>query len=379
VQAVPQLVETLSAGDFAAAMRLLDRAFAEHDVADFASLLPALYQPTDTHMNRQLAVRDGDRLVALLGVFPIEWRLGELVLPVAGIGGVSVDPDHRGRGLMRRLMDAARARIAAAGYPLAYLAGQRQRYRWFGWEVAGCRVRLELSRRNLAAIDPAAPTVSLLPLAPGDVAALEALHRLQPSRCERADFAAHLRNWRHTAFVARCPDGIVGYLVVRERDRSVFELVARTPELQIEVLRAYASRHAKRVTVLLPREPSPLLARLTAEAEVVALEPDGNWWVRDWGRVAGALLAYRHARESLPRGEVVLRCDDQTFRLWVDASGAGASPSSAPSSLTLAGPTLTRLLFGPLPPDAVTALSAAAEPLRSWCPLPLAIPRQDQV
>ncbi len=374
------VVENLGKSDFEPAMQLLDRAFAEHGVADFASLHPALYQPTPAYMARHLGVREGRRLVAMLGVYPIDWRLGDRTLPVAGIGGVAVDPDARGRGLMRLLMDRARATIATRGDPLGYLGGQRQRYRRFGWEASGVRLRLELSAKNLAAIVARAPAVTLAPSTPADHAELAALHGAQSFRCARPDerFAAHLRTWRHESLVARLGERIVGYLVVAARERWITELVAPGPDLAVELLRAHV-RDARSWSVLLPNVPTALLSRLAAEAESVVVEQNGNWWVRDWVRVVGELLAYRHAVRPLLPGEVVLRCAEQTFRLRVDGTGAGAAPSAAPPSLSLDAPTLTRLLFGPLPPAAVVRLPAAAGVLAAWCPLPLALPVQDQV
>ena len=378
---MPVSLETLTARDFPAAMTLLRRAFTEHGETDFASLLPALYQPTDAHMGRQLALRDDGRLVALLGLFPIDWRVGGAVLKVAGIGGVSVDPECRGRGLMRRLMEHARARIAEQGYALSYLGGQRQLYRRFGWEAAGCRVRLGVSVKNLASLEPRAPTVELSPLEAAEVAELEALHRTQPIRCARPtdDFAGFLHGWRHEPLVARADGRVTGYLVHHPGERVVYELVASSPDVAVEMVRAYVRHPDRPCTVVLGSEPSGVLERLGGAAETIGVEHSGNWQVLDWARVAGALLAFRHALDPRPAGEVVLRSESQTFRLWVDASGAGASPCSAPPSLILDGPTLTRLLFGPLSPGQVTTLSAAATALSAWCPLPLALPRQDQV
>jgi predicted acetyltransferase len=287
---------------------------------------------------------------------------------------------------MRTLMEHARDEIAAAGFPLSFLSGQRQRYRWFGWEAAGSRLKLDLCPKNLAALPPRAPAVRLEPLDDTVLSDLEALHRSQPIHCLRppSDFGRHLRNWRHEPLVARVGGDVVGYLVVKPDNRMVFELVARatdsqSPDQAVELLRAYAASHSACCELVLPAVPSPLVSRLATDAERIVVESQGNWWVRDFARVAGALLAMRHAAAPLSQGAVVLRSEDQTFRLFVDASGAGASPCSSPPSLTLDGATMTRLLFGPLPPAAVTALPAAATPLQAWCPLPLALPVQDQV
>jgi len=49
-----------------------------------------------------------------------QWWCGRAV-PMAGVGGVNVAPEDRGRGVARRLMAALLDEMAARGYPLSAL------------------------------------------------------------------------------------------------------------------------------------------------------------------------------------------------------------------------------------------------------------------
>ena len=68
-------VEQLTANDFEEAMDFMNLVFGAHGPHDFASLLPALYQPTDELMKCIWAIRESGRIVAIVGYHPLEWKV----------------------------------------------------------------------------------------------------------------------------------------------------------------------------------------------------------------------------------------------------------------------------------------------------------------
>jgi predicted N-acetyltransferase YhbS len=380
-------VESLLPGDFPAAIAFLDRIFGEHGPHDFARMLPARYQPTSAHMRCQLALREGTSIVGLLGLFPIPWHLGRRPLSVAGVGGVSVEPSRRGQGLMGRLLEAARERARAEGYALLWLDGQRQRYGHHGYERAGTAVTLRLSPRSRAALGAVDP-VTLTPLEADLTAAavLAELHGRQPWRCERPreDFAAFLAGWGQVAFVASSArEGRVGYLTADPQTGTVHELVADTAAMRRAVAAAWVARRGDAVRILASTVFDPLVSALGPVAESLSLGENGNWLVLDWVTVLDTILGAvaEQVPDAMPPGSVVLEVTETGDRLelWVDGAHGGCTTSRRRPAVALPGATLVRLLFGPLPPTAVVPLPADAAALAAWCPLPLGVPRQDQV
>jgi predicted acetyltransferase len=83
-----------------------------------------------------------------------QWWHGRPV-PMAGVAGVMVAPEYRGRGVGRRLMTALLDEIAARGYPLSALfPATMPLYRSLGWELAGARDSVVIPARSLRGLVP---------------------------------------------------------------------------------------------------------------------------------------------------------------------------------------------------------------------------------
>jgi predicted acetyltransferase len=124
---------------------------------------------------RTLGAFDGDRPAASATIHDMrQWWCGRAV-PMAGVGGVMVAPEDRGRGLARRLMAALLDEVAARGYPLSALyPATMPLYRSLGWELAG--------ERDTAVV----PARSLRDLLPPDPAAVAQGAGVRPPRLRRA-------------------------------------------------------------------------------------------------------------------------------------------------------------------------------------------------
>src|SRR5271170_2999975 len=136
-----------------------------------------------------------------------QWWLGRAV-PLAGVAGVKVAPECRGRGAGRALMTALIELMNERGYPLAALyAATRPIYRQLGWEMAGVRYQadiearslLTLTRADFPAVLPAAGMPPLRRPGPADaaevIAVLGRVHELARD-CGPITFSeAMVRSW----------------------------------------------------------------------------------------------------------------------------------------------------------------------------------------
>jgi predicted N-acetyltransferase YhbS len=104
---------------------------------------------------RHLGAFDGGRMLAAAKYFDmVQWWHGRS-LPMAGVAGVTVAPEARGRGLGRALMTALLTEIAARGYPLSALYPSTMTiYRSVGYEAAGGMYQVSMPARSLRALAP---------------------------------------------------------------------------------------------------------------------------------------------------------------------------------------------------------------------------------
>lgn len=102
---------------------------------------------TDLEHGRVLveaAESQAGRSVCRLTLDPIEVVAGDATLQAMGIGNVYTHPDHRGRGLARRVLDAALAEGRSRGAAACMLYGIDGMYDRLGFESAGDEHRIDV-------------------------------------------------------------------------------------------------------------------------------------------------------------------------------------------------------------------------------------------
>lgn len=170
-----------------------------------------------------------------------QWWHGRQV-PMAGVAGVQVGPEHRGRGAGRLLMTALLDQAAARGYLLAALyPATMPLYRSLGWELAGGRHTAVIPARSLRDLvppdldrppgpvppgpvppgpvppGPAGPPPGLRRAGPGDAAAVLAVQaRVHQAARDCGPITwdpGTVRRWLADpdAYVYLCEDGVLSY------------------------------------------------------------------------------------------------------------------------------------------------------------------------
>ena len=134
--------------DFAAQLDLGERAFGPYSQQRRASWVRGARRRAE----------QGLALGAFIGNEPVgaatiqdmrQFWLGGVV-KLAGISGVKVAPEHRGRGIGKQLMTEVLSLAANRGYLLSALyPATTPIYRSFGWELAGAKHRFAIPARSL--------------------------------------------------------------------------------------------------------------------------------------------------------------------------------------------------------------------------------------
>jgi predicted acetyltransferase len=229
---------------------------------DDARLRAAIEPPVAE--GRVLGAFDGDRLVGTGYYHDMrQWWYGRPV-PMAGVAGVMVAPEHRGTGVGRAVMTALAELMTERGYPLSTLyPATMPLYRSLGWEVAGHRHEAVLPARAMSALArPDVKAAGIRRPGPGDAAeVLEVIGRAHEAARDCGPITydeVTVRRWLTAPgryadkdrYAYLAPDGFLGYRWHRGNDEILVERVAAASAGTTRVLWAVVASNASVVDTI---------------------------------------------------------------------------------------------------------------------------------
>jgi predicted acetyltransferase len=240
---------------------------------------------------------DAGQLVASARYLPMQQWWHSQVMPMAGVAGVKVAPEERGRGVGKALMAALLADMASRGYPVSALyPSTLSIYRALGWEVGGGLYEAVMPSRalaELAAPDPVLGGAGGGPDAPGlrhagpadAVAVIETLGRAHqalrqcgPTTREPAEVARWLDDEDHFAYLA--DDGFLSYRWADGHQILRVELLAASSAGTSRAFwRILASHTTMAETIRVKLAPDDPVTWLLRNPEV-AVQREESWMLR---------------------------------------------------------------------------------------------------
>jgi predicted acetyltransferase len=355
---------------------------------------------------RQFGVWDDGRLLGAARYYDMRQYWHGRAVPMAGVGGVKVAPEARGRGVGRALMSALLTAIADQDFALSVLyPATAQIYRSLGWELAGGNYRAEMPGRSLGSLLPPDPQLPLESGQPGRVAPAEAaataalpasaapaVRRATPPDAERviavlgAVHAAALdcgpatrdvasvRRWLADPdmFFYLAQDGFLGYCWHGGTSKAILVEVlqagsARTVNALWRIVASHSSVTEVVYAITGPADP---VSWLTREPDVGmrrlrhwmlrVIDPAAAVAGRGFPATAQAQVALRLTDANLPgnAGRYALAVSGGLGTLTREGTGRSAT-SPASSQVTL-GPRGFAALYGGLPMATLRAAGLAA-------------------
>ncbi|MBN1479036.1 GNAT family N-acetyltransferase [candidate division KSB1 bacterium] len=382
---MPEAIVQLTADDFEETIDFLNLVFSEHRPTDLATLLPKLYQPTDEHMRNNFAIKRNGKIRALVGLFPFELNIGDVSLAGAGIGGVSTHPNERGQGHMQRLMNFCLDLMHENRIHLSWLGGNRQRYHYFGYEVCGCTHVFKVTKKNSRHCYASTPDIHFelvnRPHDPG----------LQKFKIWHDQKAMHVsrplcvlwtifQSWHHKLYAALDEQGhLLGYLCVDQAGGVVLETAARDDRAHQLLIPAWVNYQEKEsVNFVTAGLPGAFVTELSRVCEQPTIHSCGNWHIFDWQRVLDACLKLKRQFFQLVDGQFCFEIKRHgSFEMIIRDAEAACMRAHKRPDFSCSAETAMRLLFGPNPPALNGLVNHPV--VNAWCPLPLYMPRQDEV
>lgn len=376
-------VERLRAEDYDELLDFLNRAFGHGAENSFDKILPVMWRRDEEHMGKHLAIRDGGKIVAALGVYPLRVRVAGQELLFATCGNVGTDAAYRGRGCMKALMEAAMEELDRIGADAVRLGGQRQRYERYGFVPVGIKRIYELNQKNVA--DKVIPQVSFRPIARTDAEALAfaaKLQRAKPFYVERGDadsFYDIMCAWNNRPFLAVDGEGKnIGVLSVSPDNTEIAEQYAVDAKAEYAILQSWMMQNSL-WSVSCTAQPwdRDFIRLIGADCESMKQTFVTQCKIIHWNKICNALLGlYKDA--EIPSGSFTLEIKDSCF-LRFEGRSCRAVDSAIPD-LSLDDSHAARFLFGYEQPGAVCALPPQkAAWIRAVFPLPFGWNGQDRV
>ena len=115
----------------------------------FPQRWPQFWKEEYTDFRNVFLIRENNKIVSLVRVFPLEFQLKGMTIKSAGIGNVATLYPHRGKGYMSKLLNEVLIQIKKDKFPISILWGDRHRYGFFGYEKCGSCVKLSVNARGI--------------------------------------------------------------------------------------------------------------------------------------------------------------------------------------------------------------------------------------
>jgi predicted acetyltransferase len=224
---------------------------------------------------RYFGAFDGDRLVAQAIDREYESWFGGVAVPTSGIAYVAVSPWHRGRGLVRRVVDAAvSSAIAGRGALISTLFPAAPRvYRGLGYERITDLLTVSLHTADLTGgIAPA--STNARPATVGDLPAIRSVYdqwaREQNGPLTRTGPLFTSTDAEATTVAVDADDRVTGYASWHRQDATpeVRDLIALEADAYRALLQALASLAAPTFTL-----------RTSGDDPVRLLLPTSDWQI----------------------------------------------------------------------------------------------------
>ena len=375
-------IRRLKASDYDELLYVLNTSFAavRSRPVDFLRGQPKMWGRDDLHMEKHIGLFEDGHLASVVGIYPLNLRVGESTLRFATTGNVATLPAYAGRGYFSKLFSLAMREAEREGYDALRLGGQKQRYGRFGFEDCGTLYSAELSEKNRSAIsENAYGDIVFEPLTEKSISELRYIRLLTAAspcyveRCEtkgERDVLLVLRSKYSDAYIAKRGGRPIGYLCAAENGQTVTELRAEQTEDFLNLACAWQRQMERTVTLPIAPWMHDELRALSSVAEIVRAYAPSKFKFLHLERVADAFLKLKNKLSPLPEGTLCIEVKDYGFlRLTVGADGAYCEKiENTKADLTLDARSAAKLLFGPLPATAFGRLPAHA---LAWLPLPL--------
>lgn len=307
-------------------IKFADMVFSHNgDAISFEASIPKVYGAhIDSADMHYLAVDDEKGIRGLVAVMPNELYIGGDTLRIGFIGTVSVHPEARGEGHMKKLMQMAIDDIKAEGVDIALLGGQRQRYEYFGFAKGGVGYSFSVGEPNvrhaLKNVDASAITFEEIDHDSPWVDAAYAMFAKQNIRFrrDRNCFVDYCRSYLAKLWAVLENGKFAGYIICHVDKGGIAEILVDSVQTLDKALKAWiVQNNLPRVRLLLPEWKRDELKHLGCYAGDTSLEMRVQSSIYNPRRVLKAMLTAKAEYAGLENGSMCFEVEGDRFTVTV--------------------------------------------------------------
>lgn len=351
---------------------------------DFPKVLPKLYDDHSNCAKYHHLIKEGHRIKAMVGSFPLGMKVLNHELKVYGIGTVSVHRYSRGTGYMKLLMDNAVEEIQSLDCDMAVLGGQRQRYEYWGFTPAGITVNMTFNQANVkhTKVDTHIPYVFEKYDEKNAVDLDEAcrLHNTQPVHGirEKENFIEIAGTWENQVIFIYEQQKFIGYMCASSNLENISEIVLKHPADIDKIIVAFMKHYALgSLSVGMYLHKTVEFNKLRQLCEHFSINSNTNILIVNYPKVIKAFMDLKNSYDPLKEGTLVLQIEEKgCCKIEVKDGAVAVEWTDEPHDISLTHFEAAARLFS----HAGLITDSLENPLvKSWFPLPMVFPGNDNV
>ena len=384
-------VVTLKAENYKQLISLLNAVFEKKNGVNtnFERDLPKMCVCDNEHMANHLGIFDGDKLVAVLGVYLIPTVIAGEELLFATVGNIAVDPSYEGKGYMTILLDKAMEVLKEKKVDVSRLGGLRQRYNRYGYEYSGGIYNFTLtSYNNKKHLNNYHEDITFTEILKSDIENLKfcnslytqgEIHALRSEENNCFDVYSSMVAWQNIPYLATDKNGNkLGYIVANKNGNAIAEVFGVNDRETIKILSNWQLKTAQDLTFKIPPYKTELLKVFMNVCEYVNLSPVCHFKVLNYQKLISALLKLKCKMTAIKNGEFTVNIENYgTLKIKIENGNGTCEFTNATPDITVNNLQAVRLFFGAYP--AYSTINSQNHFINAVLPLPLSWNLQDRV
>jgi len=350
---------------------------------NFMEMLPKLYSSNQNTANFHYLAKENGKIKAVICVNPIHLKFQDQLISCATVGSVSVHPNSRGQGYMKKLMAMALEDMEKEQITMSILSGRRHRYQYYGYELGGHSIEYQFIQDNFKHSKSMFPFIplTLTEISRTDTELISELHGIFEQQKVHGirpleAFYDIITSWYSKIYVISDAKKVVGYLSAHHD--TIREVVLIDDRLLYSVLDAYLLMCSyEKITLTIPPYEIDKITALSSLYETWNVSFEDNYRIFDFKRALQFFLSIKHSYQPLTEGELVLEIKNRcNLKIAVTKAHVTVKDSIEIANCSLTEFEAVSILFSPISPYFINPEENQFR--NNWFPLPLSISSLDK-